>query len=687
MENVSVKNIHKSLNEEGYICNVDFAALVTSAIKSKPVGGAFLYGPAGTGKSYLPMVLSKVLNLDMYFFQCSAGTREDDLVLKMMPSENTKSGIEIKKSTVFQAAESSLSGKVLLVLDEWDKTRPTADGFFLDFLQYGRLSIPGENIKANLDNMTIFFTANDEREFHEALLRRFPKIDINPLEPSLVMSALKQTHGNHPHLASSIKLYETAVMSGMSKPATIQEIRQLLDAITLLGDGSDWNSLVYQYITKTPENHELLRKAEGTIFRSKKNIKNLNHSSYQDDSKPAERSEKDSNGFNPIMPKITKSIIKSPPVEDNSEMPDDENVYALFEYNEDNYNYISRIGHSSDLEASDDGTKIGSFSIHRDKISSSNPIKLTDYSEIMNLSEGIKGEIVLVDRLCTARDLKTLKGWKDYDISKYSKNEIIARLQTNKFTVDLLWRRDEGLTLILGAKNFYEASIFNVQSSSRRRLLSYTPGYDASALALVCSSRHLSRENIGILNVKNLVEHKGEIIYSFSMKSSDISYEDVVSRTKTLKSVSNGEIFTGDGFEISVLDNDARLDKVLQVRIWKTPTFEAIYDIARLSYESGLDINWKSIPIYYAVEADANKVSKHLCKNGWAVSAKRRGSIFKFYKSVGMHCTMYKFENVVIFAFRYEFGPEGYDNSTMRARFSWAMRIVKMMAKKAKEIG
>jgi hypothetical protein len=81
MQELTVKGIHKSLNTNGYICDVPFAARITSAMQTKPVSGAFLYGPAGTGKSYLPIVLSKTLGVEMFFYQCAPGTREDDLVL------------------------------------------------------------------------------------------------------------------------------------------------------------------------------------------------------------------------------------------------------------------------------------------------------------------------------------------------------------------------------------------------------------------------------------------------------------------------------------------------------------------------------------------------------------------------------------------------------------------------------
>ena len=261
----TANSLHLQLNKSGYICEERFALGISHAITTKPVGGAFLFGPAGTGKSYLPMMLAEILKRKLFFFQCSPGTREDDLVLKMLPSEETKSGIAIEESVVYESAVKSNEEKVILVLDEWDKTRPTADGFFLDFLQYGRLSIPGRSIRANLSNMTIFFTSNNERDISEALLRRFPKIDVNPLGVDIVSKALSLTHKGHPHIGNVLSLYYRTLQSGMTKPATIQEIRQLLDAVTSvnsIGAECDWDELVYMYITKTPENHELLRSVQ-----------------------------------------------------------------------------------------------------------------------------------------------------------------------------------------------------------------------------------------------------------------------------------------------------------------------------------------------------------------------------------------------------------------------------------------
>ena len=81
VEKLTVESLHRSLNSKGYICNPSFSAQLVTAVKSKPVGGAFLYGMAGTGKSYLPQVLSQVLTHPLYAYQCTQTTQPEDLLV------------------------------------------------------------------------------------------------------------------------------------------------------------------------------------------------------------------------------------------------------------------------------------------------------------------------------------------------------------------------------------------------------------------------------------------------------------------------------------------------------------------------------------------------------------------------------------------------------------------------------
>ena len=74
LDDVNVQWLHDALNHNGYICSPSFSAKLTTAVKTKPVGGAFLHGMAGTGKSYLPHVLSTILSRPLYSYQCTNRT-------------------------------------------------------------------------------------------------------------------------------------------------------------------------------------------------------------------------------------------------------------------------------------------------------------------------------------------------------------------------------------------------------------------------------------------------------------------------------------------------------------------------------------------------------------------------------------------------------------------------------------
>lgn len=257
-----MENLKNNLKDLGYYIPDQIASAIEAALAIRPVAGAFLFGSAGTGKTALAEAVGKAMNKEIFFFQCFPGTREDDLLVKLLPDDSTVSGVKAHDGVLLQAAKASQEKAVCLILDEWDKTRPSADSFLLDFLQNGRINYNGRSSQARLSNMVIFITMNDERELSEPLLRRLPVIHFHHLPTSIVRQALEATHAGHPYINACLNLYEKTLLAGMSKPATIQELRQLLDAITALGNRADWNSLVFQFVTKTKENHELLARVQ-----------------------------------------------------------------------------------------------------------------------------------------------------------------------------------------------------------------------------------------------------------------------------------------------------------------------------------------------------------------------------------------------------------------------------------------
>ena len=449
IDNINVQSLHKALNSGGYICSPTFSAQLTTAIKTKPVGGAFLYGMAGTGKSFLPHVLSDILARPLYSYQCTPTLQPEDLLVKPMPDGKSKSGISVLPSTLLQASTESHDKEVIVMLDEWDKTRPSADGFFLDFLQYGRLSIPGMDVDANLSNMLIFITANDDRPFHEALLRRFPKLDVQPMKPNNVLKALQLTHNGHPYMSQMIDLYCRSINGNLPKPATIQELRQLMDAITVLGDGADWDMLVYQYVTKTPENHEILNRTSKVDVENYDDAINKKVVIKADDYGVDIQSKGNVEEVEAIMPSLRPILVK--PEAESSTIPEYE-IFGVFERNDRITDAV--LSMHIDDEEPEDSAITDWATITKDVVYVQQPFNSTSalwVKELMynrNAGQVSKGEVKLVDEYITRKELSRLLAGKKWFIHKRDKNEIIARKYYRKGKVDLRYIETLGLEVI-----------------------------------------------------------------------------------------------------------------------------------------------------------------------------------------------------------------------------------------------
>ncbi len=261
-------DMRTKLAEVGYRLAREAESQVVSALATRPCAGSFLTGPAGAGKTFLAESVAKVEGRDTFFFQAFPGCRKEELFQTILPDASQPSGFRTLAGVLPQAAEASHAGPTALILDEWDKTHPSADAFLLDFLQTGRVSLPGSEVRASQENLVVFVTLNDERELSEPLLRRLPLIELRPPAAALVAAALGDTHEGHAHLRAAVTLYRRSLPANLSKPVTIQELRQLLDAITLLGPEADWNRLVFQYVTKNWDDHGLLKTAETVPLES-----------------------------------------------------------------------------------------------------------------------------------------------------------------------------------------------------------------------------------------------------------------------------------------------------------------------------------------------------------------------------------------------------------------------------------
>ena len=696
--------LHDALNDGGYICSPDFTDKILTAINTKPVSGAFLYGMAGTGKSYLPMILAQVLERQLFVHQCTQGTREEDLLIKIMPSEDTTSGVKIGHGKIYEAAIESNNRPVMLMLDEWDKTRPSVDGFFLDFLQYGRLSLPGVeggNIQANLDNLTIFITANDEREFHEALLRRFPMIHVDPIEPADVLSALKLTHDGNSYIPQMIDLYTRSISANLPKPATIQELRQLMDAIELLGSRADWNSLVYQYITKTPENHVLLSNQEKVENISTTKLKKIQADDYGVDNVPLRNEQNEpampdlrdlskfNSSFKPVqyVPSDATLVLKRTSTNKNTNAEriksladnalmsqnldgDDPNLASLPEWGAitDNYTFSTEVY----------------TSVH---------VQYLDYTELFRR---VNGEIKLVDKYVTRKEVNRMLRGK-WLIHKRDDKEIIARLDGSE-KIDLRFREGKGLEVICGTAASYcslfrmnrkdnLATIFTIQESELgKEAIKNTICPKSSNKIAVTDLKNQVLNNtytIGNSVLKSLSEHKGYCDAIWLQSPSGTSscelrdvpfFDDLVNLSSSSRTISKVKVESiQDGFAIISKNMELICNNIEGYTLGMMKlNINGIVHPKIL----GHIIHWLPyLPLYRCFKHDGDIRTK-LNKAGWSLTRNNSNTL-----SNGNVFAHVVYDYVIFCAF---IEPDYYDESMLSLEIKQKINRIKSLEKKFK---
>lgn len=223
----------------------------------------FLVGDPGTGKTYFAECFAKGRKALHHFVPCHP----------WLTSEEMMQGVDIGKVAVgvnnadeayldgalLRAVRASQEHEVVLVLDEVEKAGSRFYPLILDFLQNGRVPDARHRVhQANLRNLFVVLTANEESDVPDAVKRRCFRVTMEFLPEHVEIDVLRKATGAPGGACRLVvRMANTIRTKGESKPS-LQELRELLAARDLVASAEDADSLIDAFLVKDKKDRDAI---------------------------------------------------------------------------------------------------------------------------------------------------------------------------------------------------------------------------------------------------------------------------------------------------------------------------------------------------------------------------------------------------------------------------------------------
>jgi MoxR-like ATPase len=182
-----------------------------------------------------------------------------------------RKGEIIQHGVLYKAALSSHTQPTLLVLDELDKATEEIDVLLLDFLQNGRLTDPlfGE-VVANMHNLLVIITSNEQRELNDALYRRLRYVRLPYPTPDRQLRILRDMDAEsfaalgEPAVESLIALADSYRKKDVTRKVVVNQLARLMaDLVVLRHDAGYVQEAIVQWFSPNEDDWKVAAKLSG----------------------------------------------------------------------------------------------------------------------------------------------------------------------------------------------------------------------------------------------------------------------------------------------------------------------------------------------------------------------------------------------------------------------------------------
>ncbi|MEW6623128.1 MAG: MoxR family ATPase [Bacillota bacterium] len=274
--NLSVVDLRRAMEATGYICDGNLVLSVFIALNlEKPL---LVTGAPGVGKTELAKILADVFNTDLIRLQCYEGLDEQKALYEwnyqkqLMQIQLSRKGetCSLQKEDLFSGEfllERPLlkairqPKKVVLLIDEIDKTDEEFEAFLFELLSDFQVSIPElGTIRANFKPIVIL-TSNAERELSDGLKRRciFLNIGFPSIEKEFAIIKAKV-----PGVTDKLALQVAAVVNSIRKQFEAKKLPSISETL-------DWANTL-QLLNTQELSGEVMDKTLNILFKDQEDI-------------------------------------------------------------------------------------------------------------------------------------------------------------------------------------------------------------------------------------------------------------------------------------------------------------------------------------------------------------------------------------------------------------------------------